>query len=199
GGWRRRRAAGIGASTRPAAPRTSGPRRSRRSRSITNTGRGTWWRPRRSRCESVRSGRGGTASPESSGSSRATSAGGARRFLSALRALRLRCFLPALGRLRPELLREPLDAPFRVDQLLAPREERVAVRTDFQVQLGLRRARLPGRAARAPHVDVVVLRMNAFLHGGLPGNPCKTPIIPCLDLSRDFRRPVPPVGPQRVA
>ena len=69
-----------------------------------------------------------------------------------------RRLLPLLDGLRAVLLREPLDAAFRVDQLLAAREERVAVRADFQVQLGLGRARLPRRAARAARLDVEVFR-----------------------------------------
>ena len=74
----------------------------------------------------------------------------------------------ASHRLRAELLREPLDTAFRVDELLAAGEEGVARRTDFQVQLLLGRAGLPGRAARTTRVHVEVLRMNAGLHGAVP-------------------------------
>ena len=77
-------------------------------------------------------------------------------------------------RLRAELLGEPLDAAFGVEQLLLAGEERVAARADFQVQLGLGRPGLPRRAARAARLDVVVLGVNAFLHSellGVPGKP----------------------------
>src|SRR5262245_10869318 len=84
------------------------------------------------------------------------------------RLLDLRGLLSALGGLRPELLGKSLDAAFRVDQLLAAREERVAIRADFQVQLRLGRPGLPARAARAPHFDFVILRVNIGLHSVLP-------------------------------
>src|SRR5262245_37052579 len=42
----------------------------------------------------------------------------------------------------------------------------MAVRADFQVQFLLGRPRLPGRPARTPGLDLVIIRMNAFLHGG---------------------------------
>src|SRR6188474_2930688 len=90
-----------------------------------------------------------------------------------VRALRLRSrlggrFLSAGDRLSAELLREPLDAAFRVDQLLPAREERMAVRADFQVQLFLGRPGLPGRPAGAPGLYLVILGMNAFLHDKAP-------------------------------
>src|SRR5258706_2931696 len=66
-------------------------------------------------------------------------------------------------------LRKPLDAAFGIDQLLPAREERVAVRADFEVQFRLGRPRLPRVAARAARDDVVVLGMNAFLHSVLLG------------------------------
>src|SRR4051812_26745539 len=103
----------------------------------------------------------------SRGSSERSLPGGSR-FLLALRCL---CrFLAALGRLRPELLREPLDAPFGVEQLLPAGEKRMAVRADFEVQLGFGRLRLPGGAAGAARLDVEILRVNPFLHGELLGN-----------------------------
>jgi hypothetical protein len=83
--------------------------------------------------------------------------------------LRLCCLLPALRRLGAELLREALDAAFRVDELLPSRKERVAVRADFEVQLLLGRAGLPGRSAGAAGLDVVVLRVDGFLHNELLG------------------------------
>src|SRR5690606_26972458 len=44
------------------------------------------------------------------------------------------------------------------------REERMAVVADFEVQLGLRRACLPGRTAGAARLDLVILGVNPFLH-----------------------------------
>ena len=73
----------------------------------------------------------------------------------------------ALGGLRAEALREPLDAALGVDQLLLAREERVAHVADFEVQLRLGGARLEGVAAGAAHFDFLILRMNPRLHGGL--------------------------------
>jgi hypothetical protein len=70
-------------------------------------------------------------------------------------------------RLGPELLRESIHTPFCVDELLTTCEERVAGRADFKVQLGFRRPRLPGCAARAADVDDVVLGVNAFFHNEL--------------------------------
>src|SRR5436305_992678 len=72
-----------------------------------------------------------------------------------------------MGGLRAILLREAFDAAFGVDQLLPSGEERMAVRADFQVQIGLGRARLPCRAARAPDFDFVVFRVNSFPHSEL--------------------------------
>src|SRR5918999_302343 len=71
--------------------------------------------------------------------------------------------LPLLGRLGAELLRKPLHAPFGVNQLLAPREERMAGRADLEVQLGLGRSGLERVAAGATDLDLFVLRVNAFL------------------------------------
>jgi hypothetical protein len=45
----------------------------------------------------------------------------------------------------------------------------MAVGADFEVQLGLGRSRLPGRAARAARFDLMVFRVDAFLHGELLG------------------------------
>src|SRR5439155_19194102 len=98
---------------------------------------------------------------------------------------RRRCFflrlrgcglLAALGRLRAVLLREPLDAALSVEQLLLAREERVAARADFEVQLVLGRPRLPRRPARAVGHDVVILGMNAVLHSVLLGPSGKSPL-----------------------
>src|SRR5262245_33726226 len=82
--------------------------------------------------------------------------------------LRLCRFLPALRRLGPELLREPLDPAFRVDELLPAGEERVAIRADFEVQLLLGRPGLPSIAAGASSLDVVVLRVDTWLHNTTP-------------------------------
>src|SRR5262252_3357667 len=91
---------------------------------------------------------------------RLASCGG--RLLGGLRGL-----LPALRGLSAEFLREPFDPAFRIDQLLFAREERMAVRADFEVQLRLRRAGLPFRSARAAGLDLVVLRVNSFSHSVL--------------------------------
>src|SRR5262245_472660 len=105
-----------------------------------------------------------TRRPASSGAGRRTecadSAGGDGRVFLALCRL-----LAALGRLRAVLLREPLDAAFGIDQLLASGKERMAGGTDLEVQLRLGRTRLERVAARAPRLDVEVFRMNGFFHG----------------------------------
>src|SRR5207248_6175266 len=70
-----------------------------------------------------------------------------------------------LGGLRPlEAALEPLHPATRVDELLLPRVERVAVRADLDVQLGFRRASLELVAARAAHGCEDVLGMDAGLH-----------------------------------
>ena len=73
--------------------------------------------------------------------------------------------LALFRRLRTELLGEPLDAALGVDELLAAGEERVARRTDFEMQLRLGRACLEGVAAGATDLDLLILRVDAFLHG----------------------------------
>src|SRR5436190_18242688 len=59
---------------------------------------------------------------------------------------------------------EAIDASTRVDQLLPPGVERVAVRADLDVDLGLRRPRRELVAARAAHVGLDVFRMDLGLH-----------------------------------
>src|SRR5213078_2052033 len=59
---------------------------------------------------------------------------------------------------------EALDAAAGVDELLPPRVERVAVRADLDVDLGLGRARRELVAARAAHVGLDVLGMDSGLH-----------------------------------
>jgi len=61
--------------------------------------------------------------------------------------------LSARQRLRTEPLREPLDAAFRVDQLLLAREERVAGVADFEMEFLLGRAGLELVPARATGLD----------------------------------------------
>src|SRR6185295_17884405 len=87
--------------------------------------------------------------------------------------LRLRGGLAAFGRLSAESFREPLHAPFRINQLLPPGEERVAVVADFEVELRFGRPGLPGGAARTARLDFVVLRMNPLLHCRLLALPGK--------------------------
>src|SRR5262245_41746707 len=82
--------------------------------------------------------------------------------------LRLCRFLPALRGLSPELLREAFYTAFRVDELLAAGEERVAVRADFEVELLLGRAGLPLVSAGATRLDVVVFRVDTWLHNFTP-------------------------------
>src|SRR5262245_18370156 len=84
--------------------------------------------------------------------------------------------LAALRCLRAEFLREPIDAPFGVDQLLAAGEKRMAGRADFEMQLGFGRTRFEGVAARAAHDDLVILRMDLFPHGVLLGVLGKHPL-----------------------
>src|SRR5919108_4650683 len=59
---------------------------------------------------------------------------------------------------------EALHPAARVEQLLLARVERVAVRADLDVQLGLRRARLELVAAGAANGRQDVLGMDAGLH-----------------------------------
>src|SRR5690349_8165333 len=87
---------------------------------------------------------------------------GSGSFLCGLRCLRRG--LPALGGLRTEPLGETFDAALGIDQLLAAREERMAVVADLEVQFRLRRPGLPGGAAGAPGLDLVVLGVDPFLH-----------------------------------
>src|SRR5438045_5413432 len=84
--------------------------------------------------------------------------------------LRVRA-LDARGRLRGRFrllavaLVEAVDSARRVHKLLLAREERVALRADFDVYVALlRRARLERVAAGAVNRDVVVVRMNPLLH-----------------------------------
>src|SRR3954468_22968230 len=73
--------------------------------------------------------------------------------------------LRRLGGLRPfETALEPLYPATRVDELLLPGVERVAVRADLDVQLLLRRARLELVSARAVDGCEHVLGMDAGLH-----------------------------------
>src|SRR2546423_4417006 len=84
--------------------------------------------------------------------------------------LRVRA-LDARGRLRGRFrlltvaLVKAVNSARRVHKLLLAREERVALRADFDVYVALlRRARLERVAAGAVNRDVVVVRMNSLLH-----------------------------------
>src|SRR5262245_34871374 len=68
----------------------------------------------------------------------------------------------AAGFLEPAL--EAFDSSTRVDQLLLARVERVAVRADLDVELGLRRPRLEGVPAGARHGREDVVGMDVRLH-----------------------------------
>ena len=76
-----------------------------------------------------------------------------------------RAFLPLGRRLFAIALVETIDASGRVHEFLLSGEERVASRTNFNVQVALlRRARLKGLAASATHGDFNVFRMNSWFH-----------------------------------
>src|SRR5262249_26581286 len=64
-----------------------------------------------------------------------------------------------------EFLLELLDAAGGVDELHLAREERMARRADFDVDVLLRAARGELVAAAARHGRFFVLRVNAFFHG----------------------------------
>src|SRR3989304_5906224 len=68
----------------------------------------------------------------------------------------------AAGLLEPAL--GPLPSTARVDELLLPRVEGVALGADLHVQLGLRGTRPELVAARAGHVREHVVGMDAGLH-----------------------------------
>jgi hypothetical protein len=59
---------------------------------------------------------------------------------------------------------KPLDATRGIDQLLFAGEKRVAVRTDFDVNLFFGRTRRPCVAACANHMTLDIFGMNAFFH-----------------------------------
>src|SRR4030095_5376470 len=61
---------------------------------------------------------------------------------------------------------EALDATLGVHELLLPREEWVARRADLDVDRGHGGAGLDDIAAGTGDDGLLVLRMNAFLHGG---------------------------------
>src|SRR5215471_6174616 len=69
----------------------------------------------------------------------------------------------ALGPLEPAL--EALHPAARVDELLLARVERVAVRADLDVELGLCGPRLERVPAGARHRREHILRMDVGLHG----------------------------------
>jgi hypothetical protein len=89
------------------------------------------------------------------------------------RASAMSCAVSCLrsGRLAGVFLAEFLDPARGVDNLLLARVERVARRTDFNVQ-GLRngRARSERVAATTSHLDLLVVRVNSVFHN----NPQKT-------------------------
>src|SRR5688572_10533253 len=69
------------------------------------------------------------------------------------------------GLLQAVFLAEAVDAAARVHDLLLARVERVAVRADFDLEVGPERGtRLEGVATAAGHRDVGVRRVNAFFH-----------------------------------
>jgi hypothetical protein len=70
-----------------------------------------------------------------------------------------------LGGFLAVTLIEAIDASCGIDELLFTREERVASRTDFDVQVAfLRRARFETLAARAANGYVVIFGVNSRFH-----------------------------------
>src|SRR5689334_2636900 len=65
------------------------------------------------------------------------------------------------------LIDEALDAAFSVDQLVLAREERMAIRANFDLDVGLGGAGLDDITASAAHGRLNVLRMNSLFHRGL--------------------------------
>src|SRR5574337_659442 len=72
------------------------------------------------------------------------------------------CARGAFGLLEPAL--EALDATARIDELLLPGVERVAVRADLDVELGARRPRHEGVPAAAVHGRELILGVDSGLH-----------------------------------
>src|SRR5437773_2503760 len=69
--------------------------------------------------------------------------------------------------LRPRpavLLLKPFYSPGRIHQFLLPGKEGMAAGTDFQTDLGFRRASLKLVATGTGYQDLVILGMNAFFH-----------------------------------
>ena len=92
-----------------------------------------------------------------------------RRQLTARSGLRLRGRLLRL--LGPVSLVEAIDATLDVQDVLLAREERVALRADLDVKLGLRRSGHERVAARADDLGVDVFGVDLFLHGVLLSMP----------------------------
>ena len=83
--------------------------------------------------------------------------------------LRLGFLLPGLGKVvAAELLRESLDTACAVDKLLLPRKERMTIRANLDLQLGLGRARLESVPAATSNRAIHVFGMNIVLHGRRP-------------------------------
>ena len=73
----------------------------------------------------------------------------------------------ASARLLAELLAEALHASRRIDEALLAGEERVALRADVRVNLGLRGASLERIAAGALHSRRMILGMDIGFHANL--------------------------------
>src|SRR4029077_3631812 len=84
--------------------------------------------------------------------------------------------LGALGAL--EALLEAIDPAAGIDELLLARVERVAVRADLDVELGLRRTRLECVSARARHRGEDVLGMDFSLHRARIAAACWGAMLP---------------------
>ena len=73
----------------------------------------------------------------------------------------------ASARLLAELLAEALDASGRIDETLLAGEERMALRTDVRMDLGLSRSSLERIAAGALHSRRMVFGMDVGFHANL--------------------------------
>ena len=82
--------------------------------------------------------------------------------------MRIRLDSLGCGRFRRRLAIAPIESIYAtsgIDQLLLTRKERMACRTDFNVQIALlRRTRLKSLAARASNSNFAIFRMNSRFH-----------------------------------
>src|SRR4030095_2743529 len=79
------------------------------------------------------------------------------------------------------------------------REEGMAGRADFEVQLVLRRFGRERVAARAPDFDFLIRGMNSFLHGCAPWRRLTAVRRPCRGRSEDRLVPILPGRHERLS